>query len=118
MHEPTLFVEPDDMLFYNRRCFPRRTPRGTGMLLTDDKESPAVPIVMRNISRGGISFVVDRRLEVGERITIRLKSLALLKPLTLQAEVRWIGRDVKPGEFRVGCSWTERLLYAHIIHFV
>ncbi len=119
MHEPIMTVDAEDVVFLSRRCFPRRTPRGTATLKTDVKPTtPCIRISMRNISRGGICFVVGQKLAVGQRITINLQALALLKPLTIQAEVRWVGCDTKPGEFRVGCSWVERLLYAHMIHFV
>ena len=118
MLESSTTAITEDIVSYNRRCFPRRTPRGAGWLVTEDRTMPSLPITMRNISRGGISFVVATKLESGERIIIRLQSPALPRPLTLQAEVRWVSHDVKSGDFRVGCSWVERLLYAHIIHFV
>ncbi len=118
MLEPTL-IEAPDSIYANRRCFPRRTPRGTATIIADDKPGTApVDITLRNLSQGGAGFISTQQLSVGQRIKIILRGLALTRPLTIVAEVRWVGCDRAHGIYRVGCAWVERLSYAHIILFV
>jgi hypothetical protein len=117
--ESAITVDAADLAFRNHRCFPRQPPRGSATIIADETPlSQAVCVTLRNISQGGVSFIVDMKLAVGQQITVNLLALALLRPLIMQAQVRWVDFDIKPGMFRVGCSWVKRLGYAHIINFV
>jgi PilZ domain len=118
MLDPML-VEAPDSDYSNRRCFPRRAPRGTATMIADDQPGTApVAVTLRNISQGGVGFISPQQVTVGQRIKISLRGLALSRPLTVAAEVRWVGYDKAQRAYRVGCSWVERLTYAHIILFV
>jgi PilZ domain len=118
MLDPTLTEAPDS-IYANRRCFPRRAPRGTATMIVDDKPGTApVAITLRNISQGGAGFLSTQQVSVGQRIKINLRGLMIMRPLMVTADVRWVVYDSVQGVYRVGVSWLERLSYAHIIHFV
>src|SRR5262249_9161596 len=99
---------------FENRAFPRRRAWGAAALVRAEKPlTPSVQITLVNISQGGLQFLVRKELEVFQRIFIEIQlSLSNTKPVQRLAEVRWIVADGKPGVFRVGCAWIERLTYA------
>ncbi len=118
MNQPTPSFNPLLPGHKDRRNFPRRRPRGTASFVPAAKPmAPSSTITPVNISQGGVSFLASKPLEIGERILIDLLAPGYGKPMTLQAEVRWVGPSVKTGKHLIGCSWTQRIPYADLIRF-
>jgi hypothetical protein len=107
-------------VFKDRRTFPRRRPRGSAAVLPADKPmAPGTAAVLTNISQGGIGFIIRKELVLGQRVILEMQAPGLARPLPIRAEVRWVVPDqARPGYFRVGAAWLERLQYHHLVHFV
>jgi PilZ domain-containing protein len=104
--------------FKDRRNFPRRRPRGTASLVPADKPmAPSISVTLVNISQGGVSFLAAKPLVVGQRIQIDLLAPGYSRPISVQAEVRWVGSSAKAGKYHVGCAWAQRVMYADLIRF-
>ena len=103
-----------------RRVFPRRRMRGSATFVPDDKPfAPGTRITLVDISQSGIGFFVAKELTPGQAIRIRLETSSVpgLPSGGLLAEVRWTAPAATPGQFRVGCAWTNRLSYADLLRF-
>lgn len=116
MSEQATTSSSDSAIFKDRRGFPRRRPRGSASIVPTDKPmAPSTSVTLVNLSQGGVSFIVRKPLAVGNRVTVDLQAPGIAKPLSLQAEVKWV--RVEEGKSHVGCSWTQRINYADLIRF-
>jgi len=99
------------------RLFPRLRARASATMRPADKPmAPNVRVTLVNISHDGVLFIAAKQLEVGQVVVLELQSPAgNSKPQAHEAVVRWVSPDEKPGHFRVGCCWSQRLSY-HDLH--
>lgn len=117
MSEPAPASSSDSAIFKDRRTFPRRRPRGTASFVPADKPmAPSTSITLVNLSQGGVSFYSRKALAAGQRLSIDLQAPGIAKPLSLQAEIKWVREDEK-GKILVGCAWTQRVNYGDLIRF-
>ena len=64
--------------------------------------------VSKNISLGGIKFLIDEELTAGTRLDLALKNAERNKTCLVQAEVVWVkSSDEKEGYFDVGLKFIE-----------
>ena len=119
MSEPSSPTAPAPEPFFEGRAFPRRRARTSATYVPADKPlTPSTRITLIDVSQGGVSFTVAKKLAVGDLIMIEMQwSVSNTRPTGREAEVRWVVADDKPGLFRVGCSWRARLTYADLLRF-
>lgn len=111
-------MSPITLGYKDRRNFPRRRPRGTATVIPSDKPlAPTTSVTLVNISQGGVSFLAKKPLTPGQRIQIDLLAPGHSRPLSLQAEVRWVSQSAKDGKHLIGCAWTQRVMYADLLRF-
>ena len=105
--------------FFESRAFPRRRTRGRATFVPADKPlTPSARINLVDVSQGGLQFIVAKQLAPGDLILIEMQwSVSNTKVTGRGAEVRWVAPDTKPGHFRVGCAWRDRLTYADLLRF-
>lgn len=116
--DPLPATDPRSLAFKDRRNFPRRRPRGSATFVPAAKPmAPGSAIIPINISQSGISFLASKPLELGQRILIDLLAPGHGRPLTVEAEIRWISPAAKAGKHLVGCAWLKRLDYSELIRF-
>jgi PilZ domain len=116
--DPLPATDPRSPGFKDRRNFPRRRPRGSAAFVLAAKPmAPSSAITLINISQSGISFLASKPLELGQRILIDLLAPGHGRPLTVEAEVRWISPAAKAGKHLVGCAWLKRVCYSDLIRF-
>ena len=102
-----------------RRLFRRLRARGAASFRPADKPmATGIPIVLLDISHGGVGFTVARQLTAGQLLIIDMQSpMGSARPLSLEAEVRWTLPTAKLGQLRVGCAWLHRLEFADLQRF-
>ena len=107
------------LIAVENRAFPRRRAWGSATLVPADKPlAPTVRVTLVNISQGGIQFLVAKELQLLQRFVMEIQlSLSNTHPDRRLIEVRWIKPDSKPGHFRVGCAWIDRLNYSDLLRF-
>jgi hypothetical protein len=101
------------------RLFPRRRARCSATVRPANKPmAPNVRVTLVNISHDGALFITCKLLEVGQGVVLELQSPAgNSKPRALEAVVRWVTADEKPGHFRIGCAWLQRMNFYDLQHF-
>ncbi len=115
MSEPSPSATPGKDL----RLFPRLRARACATVRPADKPmAPNVRVTLVNISHDGVLFITAKPLEVGQVVVLEMQSPAgNSKPRAFEAAVRWVAADEKPGHFRVGCCWSQRLSFYDLQHF-
>jgi len=61
----------------------------------------------KDISQGGVRFLVGERFPHGARLELGLKLPAETTPIQAQAEVVWCARFRDDGRYEVGCRFTH-----------
>ena len=91
----------------------RRTPRvslrgaATAFPVQGDAAG-GFAIKVRDVSRGGLGFTLDRAIAVGTPLTVGLPLPADAEPLRLTCHVRHC-RQVRPGLYAVGAAFENPL---------
>ena len=67
---------------------PARAPIEMRVDLKTDKES--FPATSKNLGVGGLFIATDRQLVVGDRVAVELSLPGHVRPMAVEAEVRWI----------------------------
>ena len=95
--------------FRDRRAFPRVRTSGTGLVRpADEPDSTGVGVILSDVSHGGISFIVDVPLQVGQVIIISIRTPGgLKKQFQANATIRWITLNTKARRYFAGCEWQE-----------
>src|SRR5437762_1605921 len=105
--------------FVEYRAFPRRRAQASATFVPVARPlAPSVRLKLVDVSQGGVGFIVAKELTVGDHIMIEMQwSVSNTRVTGREAEVKWIAPDAKPGHFRVGCEWCDRLSYADLLRF-
>lgn len=119
MSEPSSTATTEAEPFFEYRAFPRRRAHGSATYVPADRPlTPSARIKLVDVSQGGLQFIVAKKLAPGDLILIEMQwSIANTKVTGRGAEVRWVAPDIKPGHYRVGCAWRDRLTYADLLRF-
>lgn len=104
---------------HDSREFPRLPVWGDAKFrVAENLDASSLPVTLIDISHGGVCFAVAKELQIGQRVVLDMESPGDgAKPLSMEAEVRWIVADTEPGEFRIGCSWSQRLNIDDLLKF-
>ncbi len=95
---PVLVVAAGEWVRHQRRQFFRvalgMAPAAARLLQSGAEERP-VKLLLRDVSAGGLGFVSDRALKVGDRLEVEL-SLNGGQPFPAQVEVVWVRTRLSP----------------------
>jgi hypothetical protein len=90
----------------NSRAFPRWTTQFAVCVITGKKTIPAEPVEM---SEGGLSFLTDETLSVGDEITVEFKPAGASDWMRVKCLVRHSGKERRVGVEYLNLRRADRL---------
>jgi hypothetical protein len=84
---------------------------------SDDVEDIDWSAHIRDISRGGLKLLAERRFESGTVLNIDTASVSTEAPTALVARVVHVSRD-KTGRWNLGCCFAKELTARELVKFI